>query len=209
MAITLNVNGQARTVDVEPDTPLLWVLRDTLGLTGTKFGCGIAACGACTVHLDGRAVRTCTLPVSAAEGMPITTIEGLAGDGRLHAVQQAWIDHQVPQCGYCQSGMIMAVSALLAQRPDPSDEHIDAAVTNICRCGTFVRVRRAIHAAARAVPAGVAPSPRATPPATATPSRRAGLRPTATLSPMATLSPAARPLPTARPSPAGLPRTAR
>ena len=149
MAITLNVNGQTRTVDVEPDTPLLWVLRDTLGLTGTKFGCGIAACGACTVHLDGRAVRTCTLPVSAAAGMPITTVEGLAGDGRLHAVQQAWIDHQVPQCGYCQSGMIMAVSALLAQRPDPSDEHIDAAVTNICRCGTFVRVRRAIHAAAR------------------------------------------------------------
>ena len=149
MAITLNVNGEARTVEVEPDTPLLWVLRDTLGLTGTKFGCGIAACGACTVHLDGRAVRTCTLPVSAAEGVPITTIEGLAGDGRLHAVQQAWIDHQVPQCGYCQSGMIMAVSALLAQRPDPSDEHIDAAVTNICRCGTFVRVRRAIHAAAR------------------------------------------------------------
>ena len=148
MAITLNVNGRARTVDVEPDTPLLWVLRDTLGLTGTKFGCGIAACGACTVHLDGRAVRTCTLPVSAAEGMAVTTIEGLAGDGRLHAVQQAWIDHQVPQCGYCQSGMIMAVSALLAQRPDPSDEHIDAAVTNICRCGTFVRVRRAIHAAA-------------------------------------------------------------
>ena len=148
MAITLNVNGQARTVDVEPDTPLLWVLRDTLGLTGTKFGCGIAACGACTVHLDGRAVRTCTLPVSAAEGMSVTTIEGLAGDGRLHAVQRAWIDHQVPQCGYCQSGMIMAVSALLAQRPDPSDEHIDAAVTNICRCGTFVRVRRAIHAAA-------------------------------------------------------------
>ena len=148
MAITLNVNGEARTVDVEPDTPLLWVLRDTLGLTGTKFGCGIAACGACTVHLDGRAVRTCTLPVSAAEGMAVTTIEGLAGDGRLHAVQRAWIDHQVPQCGYCQSGMIMAVSALLAQRPDPSDEHIDAAVTNICRCGTFVRVRRAIHAAA-------------------------------------------------------------
>ena len=146
MAITLTVNGQASTVDVEPDTPLLWVLRDTLGLTGTKFGCGIAACGACTVHVDGRAVRTCTVPVSAVEGMSITTIEGLARDGRLHAVQQAWIDHQVPQCGYCQSGMIMAASALLAQRPDPSDAQIDAAVTNICRCGTFVRVRRAIHA---------------------------------------------------------------
>ena len=148
MAIALTVNGETRTVDVEPDTPLLWVLRDTLGLTGTKFGCGIAACGACTVHLDGRAVRTCTLPVSAAEGMPITTIEGLAPDDALHAVQQAWIDHQVPQCGYCQSGMIMAVSALLAQRPDPSDEQIDATITNICRCGTFVRVRRAIHAIA-------------------------------------------------------------
>ena len=149
MAITLNVNGEPRTVDVEPDTPLLWVLRDTLGLTGTKFGCGIAACGACTVHVDGRAVRTCTVPVSAVEGLAVTTIEGLAADGRLHAVQQAWVDYQVPQCGYCQSGMIMAVSALLAQRPDPSDAHIDAAVTNICRCGTFVRVRRAIHAVAR------------------------------------------------------------
>ena len=147
--MTLTVNGQTRTVDVEPDTPLLWVLRDTLGLTGTRFGCGIAACGACTVHVDGRAVRTCTLPVSAVEGMPITTIEGLGQGGRLHAVQQAWIDHQVPQCGYCQSGMIMAVSALLARRPDPSDAQIDAAVTNICRCGTFVRVRRAIHAVAK------------------------------------------------------------
>ncbi len=148
MPIALTVNGETRTVDVEPDTPLLWVLRDTLGLTGTKFGCGIAACGACTVHLDSRAVRTCTLPVSAAEGMSITTIEGLAPDGALHAVQHAWIDQQVPQCGYCQSGMIMAVSALLAQRPDPNDAQIDAAVTNICRCGTFVRVRRAIHAIA-------------------------------------------------------------
>ena len=148
MAITLQVNGRTRSVDVDPQTPLLWVLRDTLGLTGTKFGCGIAACGACTVHLDGRAVRTCTLPVSAAEGASITTIEGLAQDGTLHKVQQAWIDNQVPQCGYCQSGMIMAVSALLEQRPDPSDEQIDAAITNICRCGTFVRVRRAIHAVA-------------------------------------------------------------
>ena len=150
MAITLEVNGRTRSVDVDPQTPLLWVLRDTLGLTGTKFGCGIAACGACTVHLDGRAVRTCTLPVSAAEGASITTIEGLAQDGTLHKVQQAWIDNQVPQCGYCQSGMIMAVSALLEQRPDPSDEQIDAAITNICRCGTFVRVRQAIHAVAEA-----------------------------------------------------------
>ena len=148
MAITLTVNGRTRTLDVEPDTPLLWVLRETLGLTGTKFGCGIATCGACTVHLDGRAVRTCTLPVSAAEGMAITTIEGLAPDGKLHEVQQAWIEHEVPQCGYCQSGMIMAVSALLEQRPDPTDEQIDAAITNICRCGTFVRVRRAIHSVA-------------------------------------------------------------
>ena len=150
MAITLEVNGRTRSVDVDPQTPLLWVLRDTLGLTGTKFGCGISACGACTVHLDGRAVRTCTLPVSAAEGASITTIEGLTQDGALHNVQQAWIDNQVPQCGYCQSGMIMAVSALLEQRPDPSDEQIDAAITNICRCGTFVRIRRAIHAVAKA-----------------------------------------------------------
>ena len=149
MAITLEVNGRTRSVDIDPQTPLLWVLRDALGLTGTKFGCGISACGACTVHLDGRAVRTCTLPVSAAEGASITTIEGLAGDDKLHRVQQAWIDEQVPQCGYCQSGMIMAVSALLEQRPDPSDEQIDAAITNICRCGTFVRIRRAIHAAAK------------------------------------------------------------
>ena len=149
MATTLTVNGQTRSVDVEPDTPLLWVLRDTLGLTGTRFGCGIAACGACTVHLNGRAVRTCTLPVSAAEGAEITTIEGLAGSGTLHPVQRAWIDHQVPQCGYCQSGMIMAVSALLDQRPNPTDEQIDATITNICRCGTFARVRRAIHSLAR------------------------------------------------------------
>ncbi len=145
MAITLTVNGQTRSLDVEPDTPLLWALRDTLGLTGTKFGCGISACGACTVHLNGRAVRSCTFPVSAAEGAAITTIEGLAQDGTLNKVQEAWVAHQVPQCGYCQSGMIMAVSALLEQRPNPSDEQIDATITNICRCGTFARVRRAIH----------------------------------------------------------------
>ena len=145
MAITLTVNGQTRSLDVEPDTPLLWALRDTLGLTGTKFGCGISACGACTVHLNGRAVRSCTFPVSAAEGAAITTIEGLAQDGTLHKVQEAWVAHQVPQCGYCQSGMIMAVSALLEQRPNPSDVQIDATITNICRCGTFARVRRAIH----------------------------------------------------------------
>ncbi len=145
MAITLTVNGKVHSLDVEPDTPLLWAIRDTLGLTGTKFGCGVAACGACTVHLNGRAVRTCTLPVSAAVGADITTIEGLADEGTLHKVQQAWIANQVPQCGYCQSGMIMAVSALLAQRPNPSDDQIDATITNICRCGTFARVRRAIH----------------------------------------------------------------
>ena len=149
MAMTITINGAQRSIDVEPDTPLLWALRDTLGLTGTKFGCGISACGACTVHLNGRPVRSCTLPVSAAEGGAVTTIEGLAADGRLHKVQQAWIDHQVPQCGYCQSGMIMAVAALLHEHPAPTDQEIDAAVTNICRCGTFVRVRRAIHAIAK------------------------------------------------------------
>lgn len=149
MAITITVNGQDHSIDVEPDTPLLWAIRETLGLTGTKFGCGISACGACTVHLNGRAVRSCALPVSAAEGAAVTTIEGLAAGGVLTAVQQAWIAHQVPQCGYCQSGMIMAVSALLEQHPDPGDDEIDAAITNICRCGTFARVRRAIHAVAR------------------------------------------------------------
>ncbi len=148
MAITLTVNGTAHSLDVAPDTPLLWAIREAIGLTGTKFGCGIAACGACTVHLDGRAVRSCTFPVSAAEGAEVTTIEGLADDGAPSRVQQAWIDHQVPQCGYCQSGMIMAVSALLEQRPNPTDAQIDAAVTNICRCGTFARVRRAIHSIA-------------------------------------------------------------
>ncbi len=149
MAITIKVNGQDRTIDVEPDTPLLWALRDTLGLTGTKFGCGISACGACTVHLNGRAVRSCTLPVSAGAGAAITTIEGLAAGETLNAVQQAWVTHQVPQCGYCQSGMIMAVTALLADHPNPADSEIDAAITNICRCGTFARVRRAIHAVAQ------------------------------------------------------------
>ncbi|MBD95010.1 MAG: (2Fe-2S)-binding protein [Acidobacteria bacterium] len=146
MAITLTVNGQTHSVDVEPETPLLWVLRDTLGFTGTKFGCGIGACGACTVQIEGRAVRSCSFPVSGAEGSAVTTIEGLATDDTLHKVQEAWIAHQVPQCGYCQSGMIMAVTAMLDERPHPSDEQIDATITNICRCGTFARVRRAIHA---------------------------------------------------------------
>ncbi len=146
MAIKITVNGQTHSLDIEPDTPLLWTIRETLGLTGTKFGCGIAACGACTVSLDGRAVRSCQLPVSAAEGKEVITIEGLARGGTLHPVQQAWITHQVPQCGYCQSGMIMAVATFLEQHPQPTDEDIDASITNICRCGTFARVRRAIHA---------------------------------------------------------------
>ena len=149
MAITITVNGQDRSLEVGPDTPLLWALRDTLGLTGTKFGCGISACGACTVHVNGKAVRSCTFPISSAEGAAITTIEGLATAGTLHKVQQAWIAHQVPQCGYCQSGMIMAVVALLGQHVDPSDDDIDAGITNICRCGTFARVRSAIHAVAK------------------------------------------------------------
>ena len=145
----LNINGKAYEVEVEADTPLLWALREALGLTGTKFGCGISACGACTVHLDGRAVRSCTLPVSAADGKTVTTIEGLAENGTLHKVQQAWIANQVPQCGYCQSGMIMAVVGFLGQNPHPTDDDIDAGITNICRCGTFARVRTAIHQAAQ------------------------------------------------------------
>ena len=145
MAIAITVNGREHALEVEPDMPLLWALRETLGLTGTKYGCGISACGACTVLLDGRAVRSCTLPVSAAGGRTVTTIEGLAQDGALHTVQRAWVAHQVPQCGYCQSGMIMAVAGLLAQTPRPTDDDIDAGLTNVCRCGTFARVRSAIH----------------------------------------------------------------
>ena len=148
MAIRLTVNGRPHALEIDPDTPLLWVLRDTLGLTGTKFGCGIAECGACTVHVDGKAVRSCMLPVSSADGAQVTTIEGLARDGVLHPLQQAWIDHQVPQCGYCQPGMIMAIAAFLGDHKRPTDADIDAGVTNICRCGTLARVRRAIHAVA-------------------------------------------------------------
>src|SRR5229473_2807059 len=144
----LTVNGQAHNVEVDPNTPLLWVLREQIGLTGTKYGCGIAQCGACTVHLDGVATRSCSVPVTAAAGKSITTIEGLAAGGTLHKVQQAWLDHDVPQCGYCQSGMIMAVAALLKEKPKPTDADIDKAITNICRCGTFQQVRAAIHAAA-------------------------------------------------------------
>jgi isoquinoline 1-oxidoreductase alpha subunit len=146
----LNVNGKSMPAEVDPRTPLLWVLRDTLGLTGTKYGCGIAQCGCCTVHIDGVATRSCSLPVSAATGKKITTIEGLAIDGKMTKVQKAWIDNDVPQCGYCQSGMIMAVSALLKDKPKPTDADIDAAITNICRCGTYQQVREAIHAAAKA-----------------------------------------------------------
>jgi isoquinoline 1-oxidoreductase alpha subunit len=144
----LTINGHAQQVDVDPDTPLLWVLRDTLGLTGTKYGCGIAQCGACTVHIDGVATRSCSVPVSAVGARSITTIEGLAANGTLHKVQQAWIDNDVPQCGYCQSGMIMAVAALLKDNPTPADADIDSTITNICRCGTYQQVREAIHAAA-------------------------------------------------------------
>jgi isoquinoline 1-oxidoreductase alpha subunit len=144
----LTVNGQQHQVDVEPDTPLLWVIREQLGMTGTKYGCGIAQCGACTVHIDGQAVRSCSLPVSEADGKKITTIEGLAQSGTLHAVQKAWIEHDVPQCGYCQSGMIMAVAALLKEKPKPTDADIDREISNICRCGTYVQVRAAIHDAA-------------------------------------------------------------
>jgi isoquinoline 1-oxidoreductase alpha subunit len=146
----LTINGKSMEVNVHPSTPLLWAIREQVGLTGTKYGCGIALCGSCTVHVDGKAVRSCALPVSAAVGKQITTIEGLATGGVLHKVQKAWLEYEVPQCGYCQAGMIMAVAALLKETPKPTDADIDAAITNICRCGTFVQVREAIHAAARA-----------------------------------------------------------
>ena len=148
MAMDLTVNGVRHSVDVAPETPLLWVIRDTLKLTGTKFSCGIAQCGACTLHIDGRAVRSCSVPVSAAIGKSVTTIEGLSPDG-THPVQTAWMELDVPQCGYCQSGMIMNVAALLARRPNPSDAEIDAEITNACRCSTYHRIRQAIHTAAR------------------------------------------------------------
>jgi isoquinoline 1-oxidoreductase alpha subunit len=150
MAVTLKVNGQTHTLDVEPEMPLLWALRDELNLTGTKFGCGIAQCGACTVHVDGVAMRACSVPVAAAANKDIVTIEGLSGsDGKLlHPVQAAWVAEDVPQCGYCQSGQIMAAVALLKEKPNPTDEDING-ITNICRCGTYVRIRRAIHRAAQ------------------------------------------------------------
>ncbi len=144
----LTINGKSHNVDVEPETPLLWVIRESVGMTGTKYGCGIAQCGACTVHIDGVATRSCALPVSDAVGKNITTIEGIAPNDGMHPVQKAWLDLDVPQCGYCQSGMIMAVTALLKETPKPTDADIDRAITNICRCGTFQQVRAAIHAAA-------------------------------------------------------------
>ena len=146
----LTVNGQSFFADAPPDTPLLWVIREDLRLTGTKFGCGMGLCGACTVHIDGVATRSCSFPASAAAGKKIVTIEGLAQNGVLHKVQKAWVEHDVPQCGYCQSGMIMAVAELLKNKPKPTDADIDREITNICRCGTFQQVRAAIHAAANA-----------------------------------------------------------
>jgi len=146
--LKLNVNGRLHNVDVEPEMPLLWVLRGELGLAGTKYGCGVGLCGACTVHVDGEATRSCAMPVSDAVGKKIVTIEGLSARG-LHRVQSAWIEHEVPQCGYCQPGMMMATAALLARNPKPTDADIDAGITNLCRCGTYARVRKAIHALAQ------------------------------------------------------------
>ena len=146
----LTINGNTLDVDVDPATPLLWAIREQIGLTGTKYGCGVAQCGSCTVLVDGAAVRSCVVPVSEAVGKKITTVEGLAANGVLTKVQKAWLEHDVPQCGYCQSGMIMAVTALLNEKPKPTDADIDGAITNICRCGTFQQVREAIHAAAKA-----------------------------------------------------------
>jgi isoquinoline 1-oxidoreductase alpha subunit len=151
--IALTVNGQKREVDAPGDKPLLWVLREDLNIVGPKFGCGVAACGACTVHVDGTAVRSCSLPVSEAAGKTVITIEGL-GEGRLHAVQRAWIEEQVPQCGYCQPGFIMATAALLKEKPKPTDQEIDEALTNICRCGTYSAIRRAVHRAATILAGG-------------------------------------------------------
>jgi isoquinoline 1-oxidoreductase alpha subunit len=145
--ITINVNGTQHQLDLEPDTPLLWVLRDVIGLTGTKYGCGVAECGACTVHIDGEAMRSCSVPIGLIDGTRIVTIEGLSPDS-MHPVQQAWLAEDVPQCGYCQSGQIMAAAAFLKQHPRPTDADIDASITNICRCGTYERIRRAIHRAA-------------------------------------------------------------
>lgn len=148
--LQLKINGEAKSIDADPETPLLWVIREHAGLTGTKYGCGVAICGACTVHVDGEAMRSCAVPASYAVGKSITTIEGLGNADNLHKVQQAWIEYDVPQCGYCQSGMIMAVAALLKENPKPNDQEIESAITNICRCGTFQQVRQAIRSIANA-----------------------------------------------------------
>ena len=148
--IRLQINGKTHDVDVDPETPLLWVIREWIGMTGTKFGCGIAQCGACSVHIDGAVMRSCSVPVGSVAAGKITTIEGLSADGLSHPVQRAWLAHEVPQCGYCQSGQIMAAAALLKEIPKPTDADIDAAMTNICRCGTYNRIRAAIHTAAGA-----------------------------------------------------------
>lgn len=148
--IQVNVNGKQHSVDAEIDMPLLWVIRELIGLTGTKYGCGIAQCGSCTVLIDGEAIRSCSYPVSAVGARKVTTVEGLAANGKLTKLQAAWVEHQVPQCGYCQSGLLMAVTDLLNKKPNPTDADIDEAITNICRCGTFQQVRAAIHAAAKA-----------------------------------------------------------
>jgi isoquinoline 1-oxidoreductase alpha subunit len=153
--VELNINGQSRTANADPSTPLLWVLRDELNLTGTKFGCGVAVCGACTVHVNGQPVRSCVMPVSAVAKQKIRTIESLGTPDQLHPLQAAWIAEQVPQCGYCQSGMLMAAAALLDKNPHPSDAEIDAAMTNLCRCGTYQRVRAAIHRAASGMATGM------------------------------------------------------
>jgi len=147
--VKLSVNGKPQSIDVDPNTPLLWVIREQVGLTGTKYGCGVAQCGSCTVLMDGEAIRSCSIPVSAAQGKKIETVESLAKGGKLSKIQQAWVDQQAPQCGYCQTGMVMAATALLRKNPKPTDADIDAAMTNICRCGTFQEVRAAIHAAAK------------------------------------------------------------
>jgi len=157
--VTFTLNGETVQVDAPDDMPLLWVLRDKIGLTGTKYGCGMALCGACTVHIDGTATRCCVLPIAAVAGRAVTTIEGLGAGGELHAVQQAWIDEQVPQCGYCQPGMIMAVASFLKSNPAPDDAAINEAITNICRCGTYPRIRKAIHRAAAALRAAPAATP--------------------------------------------------
>ncbi len=150
--VSFILNGSQVDIDVPDKMPVLWILRDHLGLTGTKYGCGIAQCGACTIHVDGKAVRSCVLPAASVDGKSVVTIEGLSTEGALHPVQQAWIDEQVPQCGYCQPGMIMSVTAFLRETPRPDDEAIDKNITNICRCGTYPRIRKAIHRAAKVAP---------------------------------------------------------